>query len=103
MVGSAAAGDAGSRSTVAEAMRAGPLGSPISAGSMLRPASAVQGAAPCANATEAAGTMQTAARLASIERINVVRRAMIFLPCTNRAERACAWRAGHRTEAIAKT
>jgi hypothetical protein len=23
---------------------------------------------------------------------------MIFLPYTNRTERACAWRAGHRTE-----
>jgi hypothetical protein len=82
-------------------MRAGPLGSPIGAGSMLRPASAGQGVAPCANATEPAGTMQTAARVASIARINVVRRAIIVLPY-NRTERACAWRAGHGTEAIAK-
>src|SRR5215471_13382 len=62
MVGSAAAGDAGSRSTVAEAMRAGPLGRPISAGSMLRSASAAQGGAPCANAPGAIGLAQTATR-----------------------------------------
>src|SRR6516164_9594606 len=60
MVGSAAAGDAGSRSTAAEAMRAGPLGSPISAGSMLRPASAAQGGAPCASAPGAVGPTQRA-------------------------------------------
>src|SRR6516225_4356325 len=63
MVGSAAAGDAGSRSTVAEAMRAGPLGRPISAGSMLRPASAAQGSAPCASAAGAAGPTQGATRV----------------------------------------
>src|SRR6516165_3538397 len=68
-LGSAAAGEAGSRSTVAEAMRAGPLGRPISAGSMLRPASAAQGAAPSASSTGAAGTvLQTAATLAPTRR-----------------------------------
>src|SRR6516162_7563033 len=65
MVGDAAAGDAGSRSTMAEAMRAGPLGSPISAGSMLRPASAAQGAAPCASAPGATGLAHTATRAAA--------------------------------------
>src|SRR5215471_10697687 len=64
MVGSAAAGDAASRSILAEAMRAGPLGTPISAGSMLRPASAAQGGAPCASASGAVGPMQRATRAA---------------------------------------
>jgi hypothetical protein len=64
MVGSAFAGDAGNRSVVAEAMRAGPLGRPISAGSMLRPASVAQGAAPCANAGGVIGPTHTVARVA---------------------------------------
>src|SRR5262249_37223052 len=62
MVGSVVAGDAGSRSTVAEAMRAGPLGRPISAGSMLRPASPVQGAAPGPNARGPVSPTQRATR-----------------------------------------
>src|SRR6516164_833182 len=62
MVGSAAAGDAGSRSILAEAMSAGPLGTPISAGSMLRPPSAAQGGAPCAKAAGEVGPTQRPTR-----------------------------------------
>ena len=84
-VGSVAAGEAGNRSVTAEAMRAGPLGRPISTGSMLRPASAAQGAAPCANAVGGpALTPRTEAATAAARRSRQqfgVRQNVIGLSC----------------------